>query len=634
MTMPARVEPPATTDRDEAKAAPIDSPAMATPMPAPDRAAAGAPVEEAASLASEVGRRRLGERLRRIAPFFAGTRRGFILAFAGAIVAAATEPAIPALLKVLLDDGMKQRAFPLWLVPIAVVGLTVVRGLAGFVSQYGLAWAANRGTQQMRRAMFQRVLDAEPLLFTRNTASNLVNTLTFEVQNGANQLVYSVQSLVGDSLRFVALLGYLVWLNWQLTVFVAILLPAVAYVMRKFSRRLHRLAVEGQHSVDELAYVVEENVLAWRSVRLHAAETSQATRFERASDSLRRLSMKSAVAAATGSPITQVLASCALAMVIVAALWQSSHGGSSVGSFVAFIVAMLQLVPPIKHLSELAGPITRGLAALDKGVNLIDGSLPEHGGSFDPGRSAGRIELRAVTLRYRAAQTPALDRIDLELRAGETVALVGPSGAGKTTLVNLLPRFLEPTSGTLLLDGHPLADWDVAALRRQFALVSQDVVLFNDTVAANVSLGTSAAGDAADRERIRSALASANLLEFAQALPNGLDTVVGHNASEFSGGQRQRLAIARAIYKDAPILILDEATSALDSESERLVQQALERLMKGRTSLVIAHRLSTIERADRIVVIDAGRVVESGSHGELIAAGGLYAHLHSLQFRS
>ncbi|MEO8309760.1 MAG: lipid A export permease/ATP-binding protein MsbA [Caldimonas sp.] len=603
-------------------------------MPDPGPAAAQAPAAEQASVSGRIARRRLGERLRRIAPFFAGTRRGFLLAFFGAVVAAATEPAIPALLKVLLDDGMKQSSFPLWLVPIAVIGLTAIRGAAGFISQYGLAWAANRGTQAMRRAMFQRVLDAEPLLFTRNTASNLVNTLTFEVQNGANQLVYSVQSLVGDSLRFVALLGYLVWLNWQLTVFVAILLPAVAYVMRKFSRRLHRLAVEGQHSVDDLAYVVEENVLAWRSVRLHAAEASQASRFERASDSLRRLSMKSAVAAATGSPITQVLASCALAMVIVAALWQSSHGGGSVGSFVAFIVAMLQLVPPIKHLSELAGPITRGLAALDKGVNLIDGSRPEQGGRFDPGRSAGHVELRGVTLRYRAEQAPALDGIDLELRAGETVALVGPSGAGKTTLVNLLPRFIEPTAGTMLLDGHALADWNVAALRRQFALVSQDVVLFNDTVAANVSLGTGADGANGDRERIRAALAAASLLEFAESLPRGLDTVVGHNASEFSGGQRQRLAIARAIYKNAPILILDEATSALDSESERLVQQALERLMKGRTSLVIAHRLSTIERADRIVVIDAGRVVESGSHAELLAAQGLYARLHTLQFRS
>jgi subfamily B ATP-binding cassette protein MsbA len=627
------VETPVELERGDAPSGPAT---VATAMP---DAALTAPAETSNTTADpvvDVSRRKLGERLRRIAPFFSGSRRGLVLAVVGALVAAATEPAIPALLKVLLDDGIEKSAFPLWAVPIAVVGLTAIRGLAGFASQYGLAWAANRGTQAMRRSMFQRLLDAEPSLFNRNTASNLVNTLTFEVQNGATQLVYSLQSLVGDSLRFLALLGYLVWLNWQLTTFVALLLPALAYVMRKFSRRLHRVTVEGQHSIDELAYVVEENVLAWRSVRLHGAEVSQASRFERVSNQLRRLSMKSVVAASTMTPITQLLASCALAAVIVAALWQSAHTGTSVGSFVAFIVAMLQLVPPIKHLSELAGPVTRGLAALDKGVGLIDGSRPETGGSFDPGKSAGHVELRGVTLRYRSAQAPALDGIDLELRAGETVALVGPSGAGKTTLVNLLPRFLEPTSGTLLLDGKPLAAWNVAALRRQFALVSQDVVLFNDSVAANVSLGTASSADAggADRARIRAALASANLLEFAESLPNGLDSVVGHNASEFSGGQRQRLAIARAIYKDAPILILDEATSSLDNESERLVQQALERLMKGRTSLVIAHRLSTIERADRIVVIDGGRVVETGSHAELLAAGGLYARLHSLQFRS
>ena len=625
MTTPAGIDSPPRPDVDYNAAAPAAADTGASGAPT------AAPSVEAASLADAVARRRLGERLRRIAPFFADCRRGFVLAFVGAIIAAATEPAIPALLKVLLDDGVKKSAIPLWAVPIAVVGITFIRGFAGFMSQYGLAWAANRGTQTMRRTMFQRVLDAEPALFTRNTASNLVNTLTFEVQNGANQLVYSLQSLVGDSLRFAALIGYLVWLNWQLTLFVAILLPAVAYVMRKFSKRLHRLTLQGQQSVDELAYVVEENVLAWRSVRLHAAEPSQAERFERASNDLRRLSMKSIIAASIMTPITQVIASCALAAVIVAALWQSGQGANSVGGFVAFIVALLQIVPPLKHLSELAGPITRGLAALDRGVALIDTSLPERGGSFDPGRSAGHVELRGVTLAYRAGQAPALDRIDLEVRAGETVALVGPSGSGKTTLVNLLPRFLEPNNGTLLLDGKPVAEWNVKALRRQFAMVSQDVVLFNDTVAANVSLGAGGASD--DRERIRAALAGANLLDFAESLPNGIDTVVGHNASEFSGGQRQRLAIARAIFKDAPILILDEATSALDSESERLVQQALGRLMKGRTSIVVAHRLSTIERADRIVVLDSGRIVEAGSHAELLAAGGLYAHLHSLQFR-
>jgi len=571
----------------------------------------------------------LKSRLARIAPYFLTSRRGFVLAFVGSLIGAATEPMIPALMKPLLDSGFQQGTLPLWLVPLAIIGLFALRGVAGFIAQYGLAWAANRGMLAMREAMFKRLLDAQPSLFTRHSASSLVNTLTYEVQNGANQLVYSLQSLVKDSLTLLALLVYLLILNWQLTLFVAVLFPAVALVMRVLSKRLHRLTVESQKATDELAYVVEENVLAWRIVRLHAAGGSQATRFGRASDALRRLSLKSVVAAATMTPITQVLAACALSAVIVAALWQSGHAGGSVGSFVAFVTAMLMLVAPIKHLSEVASPITRGLAALDRGVALVDTTPPESGGGFDPGRSDGHIELRGVSLRYRDDQAAALDGVDLELHAGETVALVGPSGAGKSTLVNLLPRFIEPTSGSVRMDGRPLADWNVDALRRQFALVSQDVVLFNDSVAANVALG-----GPVDRERVRAALQGANLLDFADALPQGIDSLIGHNGSELSGGQRQRLAIARAIYKDAPILILDEATSALDSESERLVQQALETLMRGRTSLVIAHRLSTIERADRIVALESGRVVEQGSHADLLAHGGLYARLHALQFRS
>jgi subfamily B ATP-binding cassette protein MsbA len=309
------------------------------------------------------------------------------------------------------------------------------------------------------------------------------------------------------------------------------------------------------------------------------------------------------------------------------AMWQSGSEGGSVGGFVSFVTAMLMLISPIKHLSEASNPITRGLAALERGVALIHNSPPETGGTFDPGRSSGHLVLHGVSLQYRDDQKPALNQVDLEMRAGEAVALVGPSGAGKSTMVNLLPRFIEPTSGTLSLDGVPLHEWNVEALRRQFALVSQDVVLFNDTVAANVGLG-----ETIDMDRVRLALKGANLLSFVEGLPQGIDTLVGHNGNQFSGGQRQRLAIARAIYKDAPILILDEATSALDSESERLVQQALDTLMQGRTSLVIAHRLSTIERADRIVVIDGGRIVEQGPHAELLARRGLYARLHALQF--
>ncbi|HEX7439750.1 MAG TPA: lipid A export permease/ATP-binding protein MsbA [Caldimonas sp.] len=566
-------------------------------------------------------------RLRRIAPYFAGTRRGFALVIIGAVVGAATEPAIPALLKPLLDSGFKAGTLQLWLVPVAIIGIFVVRGLAGFVAQYGLSWSANRAILAMRSTMFERLLDAEPALFTRHSASSLTNTLTYEVQTGTQMLISSLLTLVKDSLTLVALLVYLVYLNWQLTLFVGVLFPAVAWVMRTISRRLHRLSVESQKATDELAYVVEENVLAWRMVRLHGAAAAQAARFRKVSEALRRLSIKAVVAGAAMTPITQVLAACALSAVIVTALWQSSSHGTSVGAFAAFVAAMLMLVAPIKHLSEVAGPITRGLVGLERGAKLIEETPIERGGGFDGGRARGALELRGVTMRYPGVPNPALDDVNLELRVGESVALVGPSGAGKSTLVNLLPRFLEPTGGRLLLDGRPLADWDINALRRQFALVSQDVVLFNDSVAANIALG-----GVPDRERVENALRAANLLDFARGLPKGIDTLIGHNGSQMSGGQRQRLAIARAIYKDAPILLLDEATSALDSESERLVQQALDSLLHGRTSLVIAHRLSTVERADRIVVLENGRVAQQGTHAELLGRGGLYAKLHALQF--
>ena len=571
----------------------------------------------------------LAARLRRLLPFFASSRLGFIVAIGCSVLAAATEPLIPALMQPLLDKGFTAGRLPLWAIPVALIGLFSVRGAAGFVAQYALSWSANRGVLEMRTAMFERLLTAQPMLFTRQSASGLTNTLVYEVQTGAVMIVNSLLALVRDSLTLAALLGYLLWLNWQLTLFVAVLFPAVAFVMRTSSRRLHRLTVEGQAATDALAYVVEENVLAWRIVRLHGATTTEAARFGQGSERLRRLSLKAVAAAAAMTPITQVLAACALSAVIVAALWQSSSGGPSVGAFAAFVTAMLMLVAPIKHLSEIAGPVTRGLAALERGVALIQQSPSEVGGTHDPGRAQGRMRLEHVGLRYREDQAAALADVTLELRPGETVALVGPSGAGKSTLVNLLPRFIEPTAGRLLLDDVPLPEWNVQALRRQFALVSQDVVLFNDSIAANVCLG-----DDLDRERVRQALRGANLLDFVAGLPHGMDSLIGHNGSELSGGQRQRLAIARAIYKDAPILILDEATSALDSESERLVQTALERLMHGRTSLVIAHRLSTIERADRIVALDAGRVVEQGSHAELLAHGGLYARLHALQFRS
>ena len=569
------------------------------------------------------------QRLARIAPYFKHAGSGFAVAIGASLVGAATEPVLPAMMKPLLDKGFQAGEIPLWLVPIVIVGLFALRGAAGWVAQYALTWASNRGVDEMRRAMFDHLMAAQPALFTQHTASSLTNTLVYEVQSGANQLVNAVAGVIKDIFSLIALLGYLLWLNWQLTAFVGVLLPTVAAVLRTISKRLHRLTVEGQKATDELAYVVEENVLAWRIVRLHGAERAEAQRFGLSSNRLRRLTLKTVAAGATMTPLTQVLAACALSAVLTVALWQSGHSGGTVGGFAAFITAMLMIISPIKGLSSVAGPVTRGIAALERGVTLIDDSPLERGGTLDPGRARGELELRNVTLRYRDDQPPALADVSLTLRAGEAVALVGPSGAGKSTLVNLLPRFLDPSEGEILLDGHRLAEWDVHALRRQFALVSQDVVLFNESVARNVALGAEL-----DRARVEQAIRSAHLSDFVASLPSGIDSMIGHNGSELSGGQRQRLAIARAIYKDAAILILDEATSALDSESERQVQAALEVLMRGRTSLVIAHRLSTIERADRIVALDAGRVVEQGSHAELLAHGGLYAHLHSLQFRS
>ena len=569
------------------------------------------------------------QRLSRIAPYFLQRRLGIVAVVLASAVGAATEPMIPQLLGVLFGRGFNDHSLALWIWPIAFVGLFAVRGIAGYIAQVALAWTAQRGLQDLRQQLFERVLTAQPLLFVRNSASQLTTTVVHEAQTGATLLVNAALTVVRDSLTLVALLGYLIYLNWRLTLFVAVLFPAVAWVMRTLGRRLHRLNHESQAAIDELSYVVEENALAWRIVRMHGAAPQQAERFDRHSTALRRVLLKTTAAGAAITPLTQVFAALALSAVVVVALWQSRSQGSTVGEFIAFIAAMLQLVAPIKHLSDVAVPLSRGFAALERGLDLIDQHPAEAGGTHDPGRARGDIALKDVTLRYKDDQPPALNQLSLAVRRGETVALVGPSGAGKSSLINLLPRFTVPNAGEITLDGVPLGQWRVDALRRQFALVSQDVVLFNDSVLANVALG-----GPPDRDRVRAALKGAHLLDFVDGLPQGLDTLVGHNGSQLSGGQRQRLAIARALYKDAPILILDEATSALDSESERAVQAALETLMRDRTTLVIAHRLSTIEHADRIVVLDAGRVVEQGPHAALLAEGGVYARLHALQFRT
>ena len=572
----------------------------------------------------------LSSRLRRLSVYFGSQRLAWTLAVLATLVGAITEPLMPALLKPLLDQGFTEGTLPLWIIPIALVGLFAIRGLAQFIGQYALARIANEGMLRLRHKLFERLLSAEMGLFSRQSASALSNTVVYEVQTGATLLVQAMLGLSRDGFTLVALLAYLLYLNWQLTLIVAVLVPGVAWIMKILSRRLYRLTKASQQSTDDLAYVVEENVLAHRMVRLHGAQAQQMARFDVLSTQLRSLAIKSTIASAAMTPLTQLLAAAALSAVIAVALWQSKSGnsaGATVGAFAAFITAMLMLIAPIRRLADIANPITRGVAALERGLGLIEDVLPEPEGSFQPSTQAngsGHLVFEQVSVQYNPDAASALQRVSLQIQPGEVVALVGPSGSGKTTLVNLLPRFVLPAAGRVLLDGQDIAHWRLDALRSRFAMVSQDVVMLNDTVAANICMGQTF-----DEAKVWQCLQASNLSGHVQAMPQGIHTTVGHNATQLSGGQRQRLAIARALYKDAPILILDEATSALDTESERLVQEALQRLMKGRTTLVIAHRLSTIEHADRVVVMEHGSIVEQGTHAQLMQAQGLYARLQS-----
>jgi ATP-binding cassette, subfamily B, bacterial MsbA len=569
----------------------------------------------------------LASQLKRLQPYLEGNALYFSVALIAVVVAALTEPLVPALMQPLLDKGVQAGQLALWKIPVAILGLFGVRGFAGFCAQYSLAAVSNRTMLKIREKLFSVLQASHPSLFSANTASSLVNTVVYEVQIGANLLVHALLSLFKDSLTLLALMGYLLYVNWKLTLIVFTVLPAVVLVIKRLTIRLQRITKTSQSATDELAYTVEENVLAHRTIRLHNAQAAQITRFQAVNKRLSNLAMKATVANSAMTPLTQMLAAVALSAVICIALWQNSASGSTVGGFVAFTTAMLMLIAPIKHLSEVAGPVTRGLAAIERGLDLIEKTPLEVGGLHAPSKThcSGDIAFTNVSVSYHNSARNALQAINLHIKAGETVAFVGGSGSGKTTLVNLLARFVDTTQGQVLIDGVDIRQWDLNALREQLAFVSQDVIMLSDTVAANVALG-----HAIDTERVHAALFGANLSEHIASLPAGIDSKVGHNANQLSGGQRQRLAIARAIYKQSPILVLDEATSALDAESELAVKSALQHLTTGRTTLIIAHRFSTIEHADRIVVMGQGAIVETGTHAQLIAQQGAYAKLYRL----
>ena len=556
----------------------------------------------------------------------------FALAVLGMVAAAATEPLFPALLKPLLDGGFaagEKPLFPPLLFAAALVGIFVLRGLLTFTSAYFLAWVSNRLVLDLRAAMFARLVRMPARFFDDNSSGAVLSKVAFDVGGVTTAATTVLTVAVKDSIAVIGLLGWLMYLNWQLTLIALAIGPFVALMVRLLSRRLRSMARGAQQSMGDLSHVLEETIECHKVVKIFGGQAYEESRFERANQALRGFNMRQTVPAALATPVTHTLAAIALAIIVYIALQESVAQRATVGEFASFITAMLMLLAPLKRLTEVNAPLQRGLAAAESVFGLIDQPVEEDAGTVVLPRARGEVAYENVSFTYPTRTEPALAGVSLSVRPGETVALVGGSGGGKTTLVNLLPRFYAPSGGRILVDGQDIQSLTLESLRASLALVSQEVVLFNDTIQANIAYGR--LGGASEAEVIAAAEA-AHAMDFIRETPEGLRTMIGENGLRLSGGQRQRLAIARALLKNAPILILDEATSALDSESERLVQSALEALMRGRSTIVIAHRLSTIERADRILVIERGRVVEEGTHTALLARNGVYARLHRIQF--
>jgi len=512
---------------------------------------------------------------------------------------------------------------------LVIVGVFALRGLGTFMSQYFISYVGRNVINVLRNDVFDQLLSLPSRYFDENAAGRLVSKLTFNVEQVAEATTNAVTITLREGLTIVGLLGFMLYTNWKLTLIFLTVGPVIGLVVNYASKRFRKISMRIQGSMGDITQVASESISGYRVVRTFGGEAYEQQRFRKVSDSNLKQSLKMASTQAISIPVIQVLVAVAIAILVWSMLAPEVRGGMTTGQLVAFITAATTMAKPIRQVTSIHSKIQKGMAAAFDVFETIDEKPETDLGTYAPDRVEGHITFDNVCFRYRDQLDDVLKGISIDIPAGQSVALVGRSGSGKSTLVSLLPRFYEYTSGDIRIDDHSLRDYSLKALRSQIALVTQNVVLFNDTIAANIAYG---ALRESSLEEIREAARKAHALEFIDRMPDGLDTVIGDNGVMLSGGQRQRLAIARALLKDAPILILDEATSALDTGSERYIQDALEMVMKDRTTLVIAHRLSTIEQADRILVMDDGQIIESGRHDELLAAGGAYAQLHQMQF--
>lgn len=568
----------------------------------------------------------------RLWPTISPFRLGLVVAGIALIVNAAIDPFMLTLLKSLLDDVMGRRhaGMLLWM-PLVIIGLILIRGVSGYISGYCISWVSGKVVMSLRRRLFSHMMGMPVAFFDQQSTGTLLSRISYDCEQVASASSGSLVTVVREGASILGLFVMMFYYSWQLSLILLVLAPVVSLAIRLVSRRFRRISRNMQDTMGQVTSHAEQMLKGHKEVLMFGGQRVETERFGQVSNRMRRQGMKMVSATALSDPLIQLIASFALAFVLYAASFPSVMTTLTAGTLSAVFSAMLMLMlmRPLKSLTSVNAQFQRGMAACQTLFAILDTEQEKDEGTRVIGRAAGHIAFRNVSFTYPGSETPALNAINIDIPAGKTVALVGRSGSGKSTLTSLLTRFYDIDSGEILLDGHDLRDYTLASLREQMALVSQHVHLFNDTIANNIAY---ARRDLFSRAAVEQAAQMAHAMEFINKMENGLDTMIGENGVLLSGGQRQRIAIARALLRDSPVLILDEATSALDTGSERAIQSALETLQQNRTTLIIAHRLSTIEKADEILLIEEGRIVERGSHQQLLQQNGAYARLYQMQF--